>query len=387
MLCHEQDAEEAFQATFLVLARKAASIAARDTVGNWLYGVAYRTALKAKVTNARRRNRETQAATMLQQEHNATEVWSDLRPLLDQELHSLPAKYRSPIVLCDLEGKTRSEAALQLGWPEGTLSWRLASARSMLAKRLERHGVTLSAAALGLMIAQNASAHVPVKLIVSTINAATCSSMGQAVATGLISADVVALTEGVLRTMFYVKLKIACAVCLTLAAMAAGVGVVLNAAPAVPAERVKTTGLPDKDQDGFLVAFAEDRNREPKKPADVAGSITAITKDGKMLTVRIGGGGRGEEPKLTEVKLTDNTKIEFVGVGKDLNRKLKVGDGVDVMLDGGSAGSIEATSAADLSGSITAVSNRWQDGYRRNARTRPGRIRQGKSKSRSPIKR
>ncbi len=158
VLCHQQDAEDAFQATFLVLARKAASIVSQETVGNWLYGVAYRTARKAKVANARRRNRETQAATMLRQEHKTNEVWLDLQPLLDRELHTLPAKYRSPIVLCDLEGKTRPEAARQLGWPEGTLSWRLASARSMLAKRLERRGVTLSAGALGLAIAQNASA-------------------------------------------------------------------------------------------------------------------------------------------------------------------------------------------------------------------------------------
>ena len=119
VLGHEQDAEDAFQATFLVLARKAASIGSRETVGNWLYGVAYRTARKAKVTNARRRNRETQAASMLRENHETKEVWSELQPLLDHELHRLPAKYRSPLVLCDLEGKTRSEAARQLGLARG----------------------------------------------------------------------------------------------------------------------------------------------------------------------------------------------------------------------------------------------------------------------------
>ncbi len=355
VLGHEQDAEDAFQATFLVLARKAASIGSRETVGNWLYGVAYRTARKAKVTNARRRNRETQAANNRQQKHDTKEVWSDLQPLLDRELQRLPAKYRSPLVLCDLEGKTRAEAARQLGWPEGTLSWRLAAARSLLAKRLQRHGVTLSAGALGLVLAQNASAGVPAQLIASTINAAGIASLGQAVAAGLIPADVAALTEGVLRTMFCTKLKIAGAICLTLAVMATGAGVVSYRVCAGPGQRAQTAARADKDGQAF-VAFAEDRGREPRKPADVAGPITAISADGKVLTVRIGGGGRGEEPKVTEVTLSDKTNIEFVGAGKDLKRKLKVGDAVAVSLEGGAPALVQVHSAADLSGNITAVS-------------------------------
>src|SRR5262249_26019760 len=147
VLDHAHDAEDAFQATFLVLARKAASIVARDTVGNWLYGVAYRTAHKARVAAARRRLKERQ---MSRPEALDEDVWRELRPVLDQELNRLPEKYREPVILCDLEGQTRKEAARRLGWPEGTLSGRLSRARVLLAKRLARHGLTLSGGAMAV---------------------------------------------------------------------------------------------------------------------------------------------------------------------------------------------------------------------------------------------
>src|SRR6516164_94852 len=110
------DAEDAFQATFLVLVRKAASVRPREKVGNWLYGVAYRTAREARALAARRRGRERQVTDMPEPEAPAEDGWAELRPLLDQELSRLPDKYRTPIVLCELEGKTHKEAARQLGW-------------------------------------------------------------------------------------------------------------------------------------------------------------------------------------------------------------------------------------------------------------------------------
>src|SRR5205809_5551032 len=109
------DAEEAFQATFLVLVRRAASIASPELLANWLYGVAHQTALKARATSAKRGARERQVAMMPEPAATAQDLWSDLQPLLDQELSRLPEKYRVAIVLCDLEGKTRREAARQLG--------------------------------------------------------------------------------------------------------------------------------------------------------------------------------------------------------------------------------------------------------------------------------
>ena len=142
------DAEDAFQATFLVLVRKAAALTGRATVGNWLYGVAYHTALKARAANARRRLKERQGGEMRRQEVPPEQVWNELRPLLDQELSRLPDKYREAVVLCDLEGKTRKEAARQLGWPPGTLACRLARARVLLARRLTARGLALSGGAL-----------------------------------------------------------------------------------------------------------------------------------------------------------------------------------------------------------------------------------------------
>ena len=132
LLRHAQDAEDAFQAAFLVLVRKARSVPAYGSVGGWLHGVAYRTALEARTANARRRARERQVEDPPHPMVGPEEP-QDWRPLLDRELSRLPEKYRTAVVLCDLEGRSRREAALRLGVPEGTLSSRLAAARRMLA--------------------------------------------------------------------------------------------------------------------------------------------------------------------------------------------------------------------------------------------------------------
>src|SRR5579884_1115666 len=166
LLQHPKDAEDAFQATFLVLVRKAASLGQRELLGNWLYGVAYRTALDARAAAMRRRKREKQVSAMPEPEmRDESEEWRDLRPFLDRELNRLPDKYRIPIVLCDLEGKTRQDAANKLNLPVGTLSGRLTTARKMLAKRLARHGLALSAGALIAALSPSAaSAAVPAPL-------------------------------------------------------------------------------------------------------------------------------------------------------------------------------------------------------------------------------
>src|SRR6516162_1820746 len=159
---NHHDAEDAFQATFLVLARKASSVRPRERVANWLHGVALRTAMKAKALTTKRRSREKQVTEMPEPEAPQQGHWRDLQPLLDQELNGLPENYRLPILLCGLEGKAIKEAAQQLGWPQGTLAGRLARARKLLAKRLANRGVTLSAGALAAVLSINAaSAAVP----------------------------------------------------------------------------------------------------------------------------------------------------------------------------------------------------------------------------------
>src|SRR5581483_10812755 len=120
ILGNPHDAEDAFQATFLVLVRRASAIVPRDMVGNWLYGVAHQTALKAKATLAKRRTREKQVSALPEIEVEPQHFQQELRAVLDQELSRLPDKYRVAIVLCDLEGKTRTEAARQLAVPPGT---------------------------------------------------------------------------------------------------------------------------------------------------------------------------------------------------------------------------------------------------------------------------
>jgi len=213
VLCNHHAAEDAFQATFLVLVRKAASIASRELLANWLYGVAHQTALKARMTATKRIGRERQVAAMSESAVTQQDQWGDLQLLLDEELSRLPSKYRGVIVLCDLEGKTRKEVAQQLGCPEGTVASRLVRARTMLAKRLTRRGVTLSGGALATALSQQAvSAGVPNSVVASTIKAASM----KAVATGTISVKVAALTEQVMKAMLLTKLKTALAVLLVL---------------------------------------------------------------------------------------------------------------------------------------------------------------------------
>jgi RNA polymerase sigma factor (sigma-70 family) len=205
ILGNSHDAEDAFQATFLVLVRRAASIRPSGMVGNWLYGVAHRTALEARRSAARRRAKEAQVAPRTDPPEDPL---GHLRPLLDQELERLPDKYRAVLVLCDLEGRTRKEAAQQLGLPEGTIASRQARARTILAKRLSRHGVTLSGGVLAAALAQEAAVAAPLDLIFATFKSATAYAAGPATAGSAVSASVAALTEGALRAMFLSKLKI-----------------------------------------------------------------------------------------------------------------------------------------------------------------------------------
>jgi RNA polymerase sigma factor (sigma-70 family) len=206
-LRNPHDAEDAFQATFLVLVRRAASVVPRERVGNWLYGVAYRTALEAKRAAARRQARERQVNEMPHPTTEPEECWRELRPLLDRELNRLPDKYRAPVVLCDLEGRTRKEAARQLGLPEGTVSGQLTTARRMLAKRLSRQGLTLSAGALATVLSRGpASAAVPAPLITSTVQSAASTATAPAAVAG-VSANVTALTDGVAKALSLTRLR------------------------------------------------------------------------------------------------------------------------------------------------------------------------------------
>ena len=221
VLRDHHDAEDAFQATFLVLARKAASVMPREKLGNWLYGVAFQTAMKARATRAKRRVRERPAREMTEPEAVPDEHADELLSRLDREVARLPEKYRMPIILCELEGKTHRQAAEQLGWPVGTVSGRLSRARALLASRLSRPGTPLTVGALGVLLAHDvARAGVPPELVRSTAQAASLSTAGKAVTAGVVSAEVAALTGEVLKTMLLNKLTLATAMLLVALALA-----------------------------------------------------------------------------------------------------------------------------------------------------------------------
>jgi RNA polymerase sigma factor (sigma-70 family) len=231
VLANHHDAEDAFQATFLVLVRKATAVVPREMVGNWLYGVACQTARKARTTTGKRKARERQVTAMPEPAAVEQDLWNDLQPLLDRELSLLPDKYRVPIVLCDLEGKTRKEAARQVGVPDGTLAARLARGQVLLAKRLGRQGLMLSGGSLAVLLSRDAAtAGVPASVLSTTIKAATVFAAGKTAAAGVLSVNAVALTEGVLKTMLLAKLKIATAVLLVVGFTGvAALGVTLEA--------------------------------------------------------------------------------------------------------------------------------------------------------------
>jgi RNA polymerase sigma factor (sigma-70 family) len=215
VLRDHHDAEDAFQATFLVLARKAGTVRPGSMLPNWLYGVAHQTSIKARAINARRKLRERQVAAMPEPQTGPQQRGDDLRGLIDRELNRLPAKYRAPVILCDLEGLGHKEAALRLGWPIGTVSGRLSRARAMLARRLTGRGLALPAGLLAVGLGEAAaSAAVPPPLTHRTIQAALPFALGQSTTLGVIPVAVAALSNRILGGMMRSKLIATAGACL-----------------------------------------------------------------------------------------------------------------------------------------------------------------------------
>jgi RNA polymerase sigma factor (sigma-70 family) len=216
VLRNEADAEDAFQAAFLVLARKAAAVRRQESVGSWLYGVAYRVALKARVSAGRRRLREGLADTRRVADPLDDITVREAQALLDEELARLPEKYRAPLVLCCLQGLTRDEAGRQLGWPVGLVKSRIEQARQRLHARLAARGLALTAALAALTLGeQGAAAAVPGALLQATARAAVSFASGGAAA----PARVAALAQQVARPVLPGRLTFA-----ALALLAVGVG-------------------------------------------------------------------------------------------------------------------------------------------------------------------
>jgi RNA polymerase sigma factor (sigma-70 family) len=261
------DADDAFQATFLVLVRKAATVRPRHAVGTWLYGVAYRTALKARSAAARRRVKERQAAAC-----RSRAVPESTGPetglLLDQAIHRLPEQYRAVVVLCDLEGATRKEAARRLGWPEGTVAGRLARARTLLARRLARCG--LSAPLVALAAAGGNS------------TAGTPALPPLAAAAQAVTPRAAALAGAVVRAMGLAKLR---AGAVGLAVMVGVVSLAYAGAGGAGADALKGTAEVPRKADRRPVPSAE---RLVGYLNDAAGRIRSLRSDGLYLDCKQG---------------------------------------------------------------------------------------------------
>lgn len=302
-LSDPHDVEDAFQATFLVLVRKARSIGRRELLGNWLYGVAYRVALKARVRAAKRRTHERQVAAMPEAELPCPWTDRDLRQALDQEVHRLPMKYRTVLVLCYLEGKSSEEAAEQLNCPIGTVKSRLSRARDLLRERFARRGLTLSAGAVAALLAhETALASVPGPLVAHTVQAALLVAAGEAAGGGFISASAVALTKGVIQAMFLSKLKMAAALLVAFSLVGAGVGVIAHQALAEkPAA--------DKPKEAAAKPEKPDKGDKQEEGLNISGTVKAVDLAKKTLTVIAGGKGKEKPPEEQILTLGADTKV------------------------------------------------------------------------------
>jgi RNA polymerase sigma factor (sigma-70 family) len=218
LLRHEQDAEDAFQATFLTLARKATTIGKKESLGSWLYKVAYRVACRSH-------SRELTNRASFLSRVPADNEGKELRGVLDEEIAGLTVRYRRPVILCYFQGKTIEQAARLLSCPVGTVASRLARAKGQLRRRLSRRGWTLSAGALAAALTDKAlGVPLPAGLVASTL----AYGSGKSANGGALAAKVLALSDGVLRMMWFNKMKMVFGVVLVLVLTGTGVGLVVR---------------------------------------------------------------------------------------------------------------------------------------------------------------
>jgi RNA polymerase sigma factor (sigma-70 family) len=282
VLHNAHSAEDAFQATFLVLVRKAPSLDRSKPLGGWLYTVAYRLALTARATEQRRQRCEAQAARRPEERSDSP---SDLVVALEEELQRLSPRHRVPLVLCYLEGKTNDQAAQILGCPRGSMAARLDQARERLRDGLARRGFVAPAATLTTALAATgAPAAVPLPLLADTVRAAVWFAGEQAGGATFVSAGAVALARGVCRSMVLHKLKIAAGLLLAAAMLGTGATLLLKAAPQAqqqpaPQARPERAAAPAEPlPQGAIARFGSTRLRH----GDTV-SVAAFTPDGQAL--------------------------------------------------------------------------------------------------------
>jgi RNA polymerase sigma factor (sigma-70 family) len=311
-LGHDQDAEDAFQATFLVLAGSSRSLRPLHSLAGWLYGVARRTALKARTARARRWVREQRQEHRTPEQPPVEAGLRELQAILLEEVAGLPEKYRLPFVLCHLEGKSRAEAAGELGWKEGTLSARLTQAKRELERRLGRRGVALPAALTAAALTPEAA--VPASLVTATTEGARLFVAGQPA--GMVSPHVLELTEAVMKTTLLGKLKMSLLVLLAAVLLAAGAG--------IAAQRVQTE----------LPAGPREAPDRPVQAADLIRQVRrsqAWIHDVKSLSLRLVGTHKDpvkdhEVPETYEIRF-DGSRLGRSFTRDGLNQEARFWDG------------------------------------------------------------
>lgn len=312
------DVEDAFQATFLVLVQKARQLQHRETVGDWLHGVAHHTALKARAMISKRTTKERRAVKPV--EVMPTLELEPWQQILDEEVRKLPATYRQAFVLCDLEQKTRKEAAKALGWQEGTVASRLARGRSLLCKRLKKRGVEVTAVMLGVELAQAST--LPLSLIHAVTQAACQLASGVTVISAA-SVHVATLMKAGLASTMTHKAS------LIVAGFALAVGIVGWNWPgtadrpmqAMTMPSISQAALPEKPNESEQITVAAPvpvRQLKAMSPARNDGMVLAkkmpAAKQADNQAVKQRASQGTDEEILGEMGLTDEQLLEFMRV-------------------------------------------------------------------------
>jgi RNA polymerase sigma factor (sigma-70 family) len=349
-------AEDAFQATFLVLVRKAGSIRKRASLGSWLHGIAYRVAIKSRTQVATVRAQERRFSEMPRSDPVDEMTWLELRAVLDEELSELPDKYRAPIVLCYLEGQTQNEAARQLGCPRTSLSSRLDRGRALLHERLVRRGLILSAGLLSTLLAEKALASsLPVSVMLSALQATA--------ATTVVSPQVLALSQGVLKTMSTIKVSSILALVFLLSGIGA-LGLADNPAAPFPAEK-RTKPAADAPavkehpplfrdvtaESGIDFTYRNGEEADQFTPLEsIGGGVALIDYDGDgLLDIFLPGGGYFAGDDKTTIKGHPCKLYKNLGKGKFKDVTKDVGlDRIDFYTHGAAVVDYDADGWPDL---------------------------------------
>jgi RNA polymerase sigma factor (sigma-70 family) len=326
ILQHRQDAEDAFQATFLVLAQKLRTVRKHASLASWLHGVAHRVALKAKAQAAAGRCRERHASRPESLPPDDV-TWGELRSVLDFELCQLPDKWRLPLILCYLEGRTQEESAGQLGWSKSTLRRRLEEARVAMGYRLKRRGLVWPAVLAALMVCDCTTFAAPASgVVAATVEAAAGLASGKPLAAS-VSAKIAALTEGVLKTMFIAKMRLATAVLSCTTLVTAGIsGLCYTTRATEPTENrqeLQPKSKPASPEDVQRLHLLAERARELEAAKKTLRQVEVILKNAQMkLAIAQEGYEKAQDSYVAErVRAQANEQTTLRGTLVKVNAK------------------------------------------------------------------